>query len=162
MSGVGSTSITIGDILSVDSPTELRSLGGFSVLKASVSSLLGLNVATRSWDALYRLVSDLQAVALDADLTDDRPPSHAANSARSRLSTALVSATSVRGPLVERNAAVSLAMSRLVAAASDPSVQYQARRSRNFHHSSRLEGIDMGKARPADSLQTVLNRHRRR
>ncbi|WP_171966693.1 MULTISPECIES: YhfG family protein [Stenotrophomonas] len=140
----------------------LRSIGAFALLKASLSSALGLNIATRSWDTLYRLIVDVQAVALEPVSIDVSLPDHPADSARCRLSMALLSATSAKDRLVQTSAVISQAIERLVAAASDPSVQFQARRSRNFHYSCRLEGIDMAKVKHADSLQSILDQRRRR
>ncbi|MBT2768372.1 hypothetical protein J7J08_12050 [Stenotrophomonas sp. ISL-67] len=162
MNPTASPSPTVADFLSVDTPSELRMLGHFNVLKASLSAALGLTVATRSWDALYALVSDIQTTIKSDPSIRSTAPYPASEAVRSKLSTVLMSATSVKGPLVNYDAALAHAVIQLVAAARDPAARFQASRTRNFQHSSRLEGIDMRKAKPAESLQTVLNRYRKR
>jgi len=162
MHRTASTSLTIADILSVATPSDLRMLGHFNVLKTSLSALLGLTIAPRSWQTLYRFVGELQAV-IQSDPSIRSPGPHpVSEAARTKLSTVLMSVTSVRIPAADPEAALSHAVATLVAAARDPAAMYQATRTRNFHHSSRLEGIDMRKSKPAESLQTVLNRYRKR
>lgn len=162
MHRTASTSLTIADILSVATPSELRMLGHFNVLKASLSSLLGLTIAPRSWQTLYRFVGDIQAVIQRDPSIRSSAPHPVSEAVRTELSTVLMSVTSVKIPAADPEAALSHAIAQLVAAARDPAALYQATRTRNFHHSSRLEGIDMRRSKPAGSLETVLNRYRKR
>lgn len=156
------TTLTAGDILSVGGPTDLRALGSFTTLKASMNALLGVRLATRSWDSLFQLISDIQTVALTEPTLRTGVSQPLSEAAKTRLSDVLLSASAIAQPSYEQQVVLSHAIAKLAAAARDPVVRFNATRSRNFHHSSRLEGIDMQKARPADSLQVVLNRHRKR
>ncbi len=51
---------------------------------------------------------------------------------------------------------------QIAADVGNPSLLYVAMRTRNFYHSSRLDGIDMSKAIEADSLHEILEIYRKR
>lgn len=157
-----STSLTAGDILSVGAPADLRALGPFAPVKASLSALLGVQIAARSWESLFGLIAEIQTVARTEPTLRTGFSLPLSETARTRLSEVLLCASSIKQPTPDQQEVVSHAIAKLAAAARDPAVRFNATRTRNFHHSSRLEGIDMGKARPADSLRTVLNRHRKK
>lgn len=152
---------SIVDILSVTTPADLRTLGGFTELKRVLNMQLGLSMGARSWTSLYAVIRRIQAVARRSAPAHPNASTRLPETSQRRLSTVLLRAMTTRPAAHAQDAALSNAIARLREAAADPAVRYRMNRSRNFMHSSRLEGIAVAASPKTASLDAVLAKYRR-
>ncbi|WP_206413080.1 hypothetical protein [Lysobacter enzymogenes] len=153
---------SVADILVATSQDDLKTRGSFSQIKKTLSSQFGITLAAKSWIALYSLIRKIQALSRKNPAGLPTSGSKEAQIVRKRLLTVLQRNAVAGSSSGDMDAAVLRTILTINSVAADPKVRYSINRSRNFRHSSRLEGIDVLMPVRNASLDSIIEKHRRK